>query len=81
MFNNKYGFKLGCNVTQWVGDGYCDDVSNTIECNYDGGDCCLDNTNTVYCTDCLCFDGGRYEYRSIFIYVCICKLTRNFLFN
>ena len=65
MLNNKYGFKLGCNVTQWVGDGYCDDVSNTIECNYDGGDCCLDNTNTV----------------SFFYIYCLGRLAGAFLFS
>ena len=23
-----------------VGDGYCQDLTNTAECNFDGGDCC-----------------------------------------
>lgn len=40
---------LECNVSlSLIGDGHCDDSSNTVECGYDGGDCC-------YCT---CDDGG-----------------------
>ena len=34
----------GCNVTvpEWLGDGYCDFEGgfNTLQCNWDGGDCC-----------------------------------------
>ena len=25
----------------WYQDKYCDDIFNTPECNYDGGDCCI----------------------------------------
>ena len=46
----------GCN--QWVGDGSCDDNNNNLDCNYDGGDCCGANVNTVFCTECLCLEGG-----------------------
>ena len=42
----------------WVGDGSCDDTTNTIECNYDGGDCCGSNVNTAYCQQCLCLPNG-----------------------
>ena len=24
----------------WISDGYCDDINNTEECSWDGGDCC-----------------------------------------
>ena len=24
----------------WITDGYCDDINNNQDCNYDGGDCC-----------------------------------------
>ena len=30
----------------WVGDGFCDDVTNTESCTYDGGDCC--GANVLY---------------------------------
>ena len=49
---------LGCTNSAWVGDGYCDDVTNNMDCNYDGGDCCGDNVNTAYCSVCQCLDGG-----------------------
>ena len=49
---------LECNNPNWIGDGYCDDVTNTMECNYDGGDCCLDPVNIQYCSECQCLDGG-----------------------
>ena len=37
-----------------VGDGYCQDETNNGACNYDGGDCCLPNTNSDQCTECIC---------------------------
>ena len=51
-------FSLGCSNPGWVGDGYCDDVTNNMACNYDGGDCCGDNVNTNYCSECQCMDGS-----------------------
>ena len=38
----------------WIGDGFCDDMANRIECNYDGGDCCGSNANYQFCFECLC---------------------------
>ena len=38
----------------WIGDGWCDDVTNTAECGYDGGDCCGDEVDTDYCNECIC---------------------------
>ena len=38
----------------WIGDGFCDDLANRIECNYDGGDCCGSDANHQYCSECLC---------------------------
>ena len=43
-------------ITSYIGDSYCDDNNNNLECNYDGGDCCGPNVNTDYCTECLCLD-------------------------
>ena len=39
-----------------IGDGFCDDQLNHVECNYDGGDCCIDvNTDhCIYFADCTC---------------------------
>ena len=48
---------LGCSHTFWIGDGYCDDTTNTMECSFDGGDCCGSNVNTAYCNLCQCLTG------------------------
>ena len=42
----------------WVGDGYCDDQTNINECNYDGGDCCLNVVNMDFCSLCLCYENA-----------------------
>ena len=49
---------LGCHEPAWVGDGMCDDLTNTLECNYDGGDCCGTNIVTTECNICVCLDEG-----------------------
>ena len=45
----------GCN-TGWIGDTYCDDINNNMDCSYDGGDCCGCNVQTDYCNVCGCLD-------------------------
>merc|ERR1719228_1493538 len=45
-----------CAIPHWFGDNYCDDENNTPECGFDGGDCCGDDINTTYCSECECFD-------------------------
>ena len=47
----------GCANTDWVGDNYCDDGNNNLECNFDGGDCCPPHANAnwnQYCQACDC---------------------------
>ena len=39
---------MGCENAAWAGDGYCDDSTNTAECNFDNGDCCGGNVNMQY---------------------------------
>ena len=46
---------LGCDNIPLVGDGVCNDESNTPVCNYDGGDCCLNVINIDHCSECICF--------------------------
>ena len=36
-----------------VGNEFCNDETNNADCNYDGGDCCV-NINTDHCSDCIC---------------------------
>ena len=38
-----------------MNDGICDDKSNTYQCNFDGGDCCKDDTIKDFCLLCQCF--------------------------
>ena len=38
------------------GDGFCDDHTNTADCEWDGGDCCDPDVLTAHCTACLCLD-------------------------
>ena len=40
---------------EYIGDSYCDDINNNLECNYDSGACCGSNVNTQYCTECICY--------------------------
>ena len=40
-----------CGGNTWgIGDGYCDDINNNMNCNYDGGDCCGGIIHPYYCT-------------------------------
>ncbi len=40
-------------------DGECDGYLNTNECSYDGGDCCLEESNCRHCDDrCVCHETG-----------------------
>ena len=57
---------LGCPYEiGWVGDGYCDDHTNSELCLYDGGDCCLYAITDDYCTDCICHqDGTRHPSKN-----------------
>ena len=44
-----------CPVLSLVGDGYCDDEANIVECGYDFKDCCDMENDQSLCTDCLCY--------------------------
>ena len=46
----------------WISDGQCDDESNTIDCQYDGGDCCLPNSTLIFCMKCICHLTGHRHY-------------------
>ena len=49
-------YKKGCSNLTLVGDGYCDDETNVLECNFDDGDCCGPNITTTHCTECQCLE-------------------------
>ena len=47
----------GCSGNlEWIGDIFCDDINNNVECNFDDGDCCGPNVFTDYCDECLCLE-------------------------
>ncbi len=37
-----------------IADGVCDEATNTEQCSFDGGDCCLPHKSTPLCNDCTC---------------------------
>ena len=41
-----------------IGNGVCNDETNSAECQFDGGECCATCINTEYCTECLCHAEG-----------------------
>ena len=45
-----------CPKPEYIGDMFCDDVSNTKGCNYDGGDCCDPYSFFFMCHHCVCFN-------------------------
>ena len=46
-----------CN-TSLINNGFCDDETNTAECNYDSGDCCGIGVDTQYCSECTCHNSN-----------------------
>ena len=50
----RYCHILGCTHGDLIGDGNCNDESNTEDCIYDGDDCCGSCPNTELCTNCAC---------------------------
>jgi len=45
-----------CVAPHWFGDNICDDENNNSECGYDGGDCCGNDVNTDFCSECECLE-------------------------
>ena len=39
-----------------MGDGYCDDRLNWLVCDFDSGDCCGPEVNSLFCKDCQCLE-------------------------
>ena len=44
---------------EWIGDEFCDDMTNNVKCNFDGGDCCGTYVNEAWCTECLCLNDSK----------------------
>ena len=56
---NSVEFNVSSLVSAWVGDGKCDDVTNTNVFDFDGGDCCLQNAIQGNCIACICDKTGE----------------------
>ena len=44
-----------CDEKKKKGDGYCDDSNNNADCDFDGGDCCLNLIINQFCSECWCY--------------------------
>merc|ERR1712051_442063 len=44
-----------CPKPEFIGDWFCDDITNIPECNFDGGDCCHVDSFTFSCNFCICY--------------------------
>ena len=45
-------------MASFIGNGFCDDKLNKVECNFDAGDCCGDDVKTEFCDECQCLYNG-----------------------
>lgn len=52
---------LDCKKPEYIGDMFCDDITNNFECNFDGGDCCDPYSFYFACHHCICFDMTELE--------------------
>ena len=52
--SSTYFIISDCNNPSFVGDGYCDDDTNNVDCEFDKGDCCGSLILTQYCHFCTC---------------------------
>ena len=57
VHKNFQSIFTACEYSFIKGDDFCDDLTNNEVCEWDGGDCCGNNTNTKYCKDCECNEG------------------------
>ena len=56
--------------TEWIGDGFCDDINNNEVCDFDNGDCCGAKVKKQFCLNCTCIG------KCILSYWCqtVCKI-------
>ena len=50
-----------CAFPKYATDQYCDDLNNTPECYYDGGACCGQTVDRLFCESCECLDPDVFE--------------------
>ena len=47
---------VGCQKPDLKENGHCEDETNSVYCEFDGGDCCGSNVVTTFCSACQCLD-------------------------
>ena len=60
ILQNDYFFSKIASTTKLKkcdhqGDGYCDDINNIADCDFDEGDCCLNSFINQYCSECCSY--------------------------
>ena len=54
----SFDISAPCQTPWMISDGFCNDIMNNPNCDYDGGDCCLGDSKShpanAYCDDCEC---------------------------
>ena len=57
-----------CAFKDQIGDLVCDDLVNNPFCAFDGGDCCRENSNKLFCESCICYDESNpHVYTEAFV--------------
>ena len=57
-----------CAFKDQIGDLVCDDLVNNPFCAFDGGDCCRDESNKLFCESCICYDESNpHVYTEAFV--------------
>ena len=46
--------EVEANEMAFIGNGFCNDITNIRSCDFDGGDCCGENISTEFCEICTC---------------------------
>ena len=67
--NNLGEAPASCGLSEYKGDGNCDDENNNKGCEYDGGDCCYKTVKNgvvqkAYCKEVGCDSSVFYFTRS-----------------
>ena len=55
---------LECTQSNKISDGFCNDETNNVECDFDGGDCCGTCVLTQQCSECLCLGNSSRNMES-----------------
>ena len=62
---------------KWMGDGICDDETNLLKCDFDYGDCCVNEIVDTNCHKCICHtDGKKHQMTTTTIPPFICFLEQ-----